>query len=138
MALGMRGGSLGYEPLSPSVAVELDTHANSWDPDDNHIGLLADGDVITALVTVSPPFTLDDGVLRYLWIDFDGGTGQVEVYVADSPTRPNTAVLEFAGLDLAAPLGFSCTWAGRPGSTFSVRDVVGPAYLVAPPRPKCR
>jgi hypothetical protein len=139
-AVGGGGGGMGYNGLAPSVAVELDTFDNHHDPDGNHIGLLADGDVDDELATHTPDFTLNDGMLRYMWIDFDGGTDQVEVYVSESTTRPDTPVLEYAGIDLAERLGSQMYmgWSAATGTFVNDHDVVGPAWLVVSPLPKCR
>jgi hypothetical protein len=139
-ALGGGGGGMGYNGLTPSVAVELDTFDNPSDPDGNHIALLADGVMNPALATVSPSFTLNDGTLRYLWVDFDGGTDRVEVYVADAPTKPETPILTHDGIDLFDRLGgqLYLGWSAATGSYVNNHDVVGPAWLVVSPLPKCR
>lgn len=40
---GALGGGVGYEGISPSVAIELDTYPNAWDPIDDHIAIQSNG-----------------------------------------------------------------------------------------------
>ena len=78
-ALGNDGGSLGFgvigsQPqmaIAPSVAVEFDTFRNSGDPDDNHVGLIRNGEVMNHLSAVPAPFALNNGEPRYGWVDYD-------------------------------------------------------------------
>jgi hypothetical protein len=140
-AVGTGGGGFGYKEIAPSVAVELDTFENPEDASGNEIGLLADGVVNPELTVVFPPFTLNDGVLRYLWFDYDGATGMVEVYVADTPARPTTPLLTYDNdLDLFEKLGSQAYlgWTAATGSYANDHDVHAPAWLVVTPLPKCR
>lgn len=41
--VGSVGGGIGYEGLVPSIALELDTYKNPWDPEYDHIALTTDG-----------------------------------------------------------------------------------------------
>ncbi len=42
---GSLGGGLGYQGISPSVAVEMDTYQNASDPGYDHIAIMANGNV---------------------------------------------------------------------------------------------
>jgi hypothetical protein len=46
--LGNTGGGIGYEGISPSLAVEFDTWENGWDPTPDHIALMKNGDIYHA------------------------------------------------------------------------------------------
>ena len=73
------GSSLGFgdigsiSAITPSVAVEFDTHANSFDPNDNHVGIIINGNVDNHLSVGNPSFTLNNGELHHVWIDYDAG-----------------------------------------------------------------
>ncbi|HRS39913.1 MAG TPA: L-type lectin-domain containing protein, partial [Bacteroidia bacterium] len=45
LATGVSGGGIGYQTISPSVAVEFDTYQNGWDPTYDHIAIVSNGDV---------------------------------------------------------------------------------------------
>jgi hypothetical protein len=79
-AVGNQGGLLGYEGITPSVAVEFDTWKNDSvlyptisDPSSNHLGLDQSGSVLS-VATVDIPGRFDDGSLWSVLIDYDGTT----------------------------------------------------------------
>jgi gliding motility-associated-like protein len=43
-AVGSTGGGLGYLGIVPSIAVEIDTYQNGWDPSNDHMAVQANGD----------------------------------------------------------------------------------------------
>ena len=45
LASGVSGGGIGYQTISPSLAVEFDTYQNGWDPTYDHIAVISNGDV---------------------------------------------------------------------------------------------
>jgi hypothetical protein len=107
-AMGVGGGTMGYTGgivggqndtfIRPSVAIELDTyHQGSFDPptntnlNGNHLGL----NVSTARFTVAQTAagalpSLNDGNTRNVWVDYDGATKQMSVYLATDATKPGT------------------------------------------------
>ncbi|WP_017297409.1 DUF4347 domain-containing protein [Nodosilinea nodulosa] len=112
-ALGDKGGNLGLDTFTAgasnqvdhSLAVEFDTYKSSWDPNDNHIALLRDGDVTTALATTTATLPdLNSGNPLTAWVDYNGLTNQLDVYLATTTTRPTAPVLSQT-LDLAAFVG---------------------------------
>ena len=140
MALGKSGESLGYADVLPSVAVEIDTHANLTDPPGPHIALIADGDTTRHIESAVTPFDLNDGVIRYLWIDYDGSLDELEVYLSPDDIRPSTPLLTHIGFDFSASLGRD-VYLGVSASTGGSRndhDLVGEAWFVTTPQPKCR
>ena len=42
-SIGSTGGGLGYEGISPSLAIEIDTYQNGWDPTFDHIAIMSNG-----------------------------------------------------------------------------------------------
>jgi hypothetical protein len=105
-ALGDPGGSLGYEPMRPSVAVEVDEQYNSLgDPNGNHIAVDLTGSVTAPhAVADTLPFMISDGLVHNVWVDYDGTAHMLKVYVASSTTKPATPILTDS-IDLVALVG---------------------------------
>ncbi|RCV08042.1 hypothetical protein SETIT_1G294400v2 [Setaria italica] len=113
--LGLTNASTDGNATNEFVAVELDSVKQSYDPDDNHIGL----DVNSVRSTVTTPLArfgielapvpnaTNDGSI-YLWIDYNGTTRHIWVYIAPASAnanirKPATPVLN-ASLDLSTIL----------------------------------
>ena len=94
---GGAGGGIGYQGLSPSVGVELDNWDNGrpGDPSNNHVGIDVDGNMTSDPVQDLNPLgiNLDDGQVKYAWVDYDGSSNQLEVRLATSDVRPAAALL---------------------------------------------
>jgi glucose/arabinose dehydrogenase len=112
-AIGEAGGSLGYDMLElgtgtridQSLAIEFDTYRGDWDSNRNHISILRDGDVTNALATVRSGLPdLNRGQLLNAWVDYDGSTDQLDIFIASGEVKPTTAVLSHQ-IDLAAVVG---------------------------------
>ena len=105
-AVGMGGGGLAYEGVSPSIAVEFDTFFNpSTDPQPNHVAFLAAGNPSIHIAHASPPFLLNDGAVHYVWIDYDWTVDLLEVYMADEVTKPAAPLFKHAAASFVAALG---------------------------------
>jgi len=107
-----------------SVGVEFDLYQNSYDPDNNHVGIFVDGDLANDIAVATPMFDLAAAPFT-AWVDYDLTT--MKVYVApgaDKPAQPLLAVpLDLAGtLDptLAATAGFT----GATGIATAVQDIL--------------
>jgi hypothetical protein len=139
-ALGMSGEKLGYGPIAPSVAIEIDTWHNDTDPAGQHVALLAGGDTTQHIESASVPFSFNDGVVRYMWVDYDGKSDTLEVYLSPDNARPSTALLTHTGFDFSGALG-STVYIGFSAATGGSRndhDVLGEAWFFTSPLPKCR
>ncbi len=93
-AVGVTGGGMGYQGLTPSVAVEFDTFANSdfADPDGNHVGIMVGGNPNhSGQPTASVALDFESGVDLHVWIDFDGT--DLDLYLSDMPSKPATPIL---------------------------------------------
>jgi hypothetical protein len=104
-ALGAEGGSIGYETISNSLAVEFDTYQNGnySDPDDNHVGIDTNGNMIS-LVTADPGFDINDGNSYYVWMDYDGTTNTLAVFVSTTNSKPATALITYT-VDINSLIG---------------------------------
>ena len=85
---------LGYTGGGGSMRVEFDTYKDSWDPNDNHITFTSaqhagDEQHHDQVVTLTPSFDLDDGGIKYCWIDYEGGGFRIAF--SDTPTRVGEA-----------------------------------------------
>ncbi|MEO1004882.1 MAG: galactose oxidase-like domain-containing protein, partial [Cyanobacteria bacterium J06638_38] len=92
-ALGSSNSGVGYQGIGQSIAIEFDTNQDVADPNSNHISLLLNGDSNNALVNANAPFDLNSGQALNAWIDYDGVTNQLEVFLSDTATKPQTAIL---------------------------------------------
>jgi hypothetical protein len=103
--LGFNGGNMGYGGITNSLAIKFDTFLNlGIDTSDNSIAIVRDGSILTSVATAAAPFDLDGGQILTAWIDYDGGSDRLDVYLGDSNSKPGTAVLS-STIDLAAILG---------------------------------
>nr|CAB3483469.1 unnamed protein product [Digitaria exilis] len=110
---GSSGGYLGLTNVTTDgnatnhlVAVELDTEKQSYDPDDNHVGLNVNSVVSVANASLKP-FGIEISPANptnyTVWIDYDGAKRHISVFmaVAGKPKPWRSPVLA-APLDLAA------------------------------------
>lgn len=101
-ALGGAGGGLGYGDIGESLAIAFDTFQSAGDSGDNQLVLLRNGDVVAKLADVDLPFDVNGTAdTRRAWIDYNGATNQLRVYLSESATKPTAATMT-ATVDLAA------------------------------------
>ncbi|MBD3883958.1 hypothetical protein IFO70_19580 [Phormidium tenue FACHB-886] len=103
-ALGSLGGGEGYSGIGKSLAIEFDTHKSSWDPNNNHVALLRDGDVTKSLAVASANIDLNGGSALNAWIDYDGLSDQLSVYLSSGSSQPASALFT-SKIDLASVVG---------------------------------
>jgi|GEM_PF-1486687 len=123
-ALGGTGGGLGYRDITKSLAIEFDNYKNAGDINNNHISVLQDGDLNNALATVAAPFDLNGGDALNTWINYDGESDLLEVFLADDGVKPETALLSL-DIDLAAVVGDQAFigFSAATGGLFNNHDV---------------
>jgi glucose/arabinose dehydrogenase len=139
-SIGGPAGGLGYLGIGKSVALEFDTSQGPLDSGNNQISLLRDGNVDQAITAVNAPFDLNSGKPLTAWIEYDGVTNNLQVFLSDTNTRPSTAAL-FSNIDLEtvvgnqAFLGFSAGTGGA-SNTQSIQNwsfISNSSLLAAPP-----
>ncbi len=94
-ALGRSGGGIGYSGIASSLAVEIDTHQTYGDADDNHVAVLINGKLAEHLTAATVGFDLNDGQPHTLWVEYDGASNLLRVYLAQAETlvRPLLPIL---------------------------------------------
>ena len=86
------GGTMGYAGITPSIGIEVDAFDDPpSDPNNNHIGIDADGDVSPSLVTQTPPFDVKTSITFNLWLAIT--PTHIDVYADTGTTRPGTPLL---------------------------------------------
>lgn len=139
-ALGEYGGSLGYDDASPiagipitkSLAIEFDTYKSSWDNNNNHVALVRNGNVATALAQGNPSSDLNNGNLRNAWIDYNGDTNVFKVFLSDTTTKPINPLFTrqidlFTEVGANAFVGFSAGTGGQ----FNNQDITNWQFTTA-------
>jgi hypothetical protein len=75
------------------VAIEFDSYANPTDIGTNTIAVARDGNWQNELIEVQAGFDLNSGSLYHAWIDYNGSSNVLEVYLASSSTKPSSPKL---------------------------------------------
>jgi len=134
MALGNPGEGLGFginlttsdpvDEVKPSVAVEFDTHLNGFDPNDNHVALIINGDVSDHKAYASPSSLLNSGNPLFAWVDYDGVKDRLRVYLSDTEDRPSTPLFSTT-VDLHELLGDQVFFgfAAGTGDGFNIHEI---------------
>ncbi len=105
------GKFLGYDGLTPAIAVEFDTRASgSYDPDGNHVGLTrgrVDHDDLSnkGLPVNTAPFDMKAAASVHVWLDYLSATHELAVYLSTSFSKPSLPLLVTTKVDLATELG---------------------------------
>jgi MYXO-CTERM domain-containing protein len=93
-ALGGGGSGLGINGVNNSVSIEFDTAAdNADDPNDNLVAVIQDGKTLQHLKSATPPFSLKNGKLTDAWVEYDGITKTLRVFVAQAAAKPALPLL---------------------------------------------
>lgn len=87
-ALGSIGSGMGFEGMSKAVAVEFDSRRSLvGEITDNHVSIILNS-VTNELVQVPANFDLNDRTTYYAWVDFNGNSHSLSVYLSDTETKP--------------------------------------------------
>jgi len=102
--LGSGGGGLGYAGVDRSLAIEFDTFKNSDDINDNHVSVLVNGVVTDAIATEGYDGDLNDGTDKFAWVEYDGSSNVLTVYVSETNSKPSEPLIE-TDIDLSSLVG---------------------------------
>ena len=103
-ALGGFGGGLGYGDIDRSLAVKFDTYKNATDFSDNYVAVLTGGSVTQDRALAAAPLDLNNGSVVDAWIDYDGLTDRLSVYLSNQASKPTNPLLSYT-VDLQAVIG---------------------------------
>jgi len=160
-ALGGDGDGIGYggtlppssnpvPGIKPSADIEFDTHQNIGDftppdPNDNHVGIMENGDIANHLAVGIPSWRFDDGEIKTATIDYNHMTHLLSILL--TTTGPgSTSPLSFAlTIDVNSITGdsvfFGFTAATGAGTAnFDVLNwqlTVAPPFAGTPGKPNC-
>jgi lysophospholipase L1-like esterase len=144
-ALGGFGGGLGYGDLTNSLAIKFDTYKNATDFSDNYVAVLTGGSVTQDRAFAASPIDLNNGSVVNAWIDYDGTTDRLSVYLSNQAIKPTNPLLSYT-VDLVSVVGnqaFVGFGAGTGDDTnnqdllnwqfsSSESDVIAPRAVIAP------
>ncbi len=95
---------MGYEGILKAVAIEFDTRGSlSGELSDNHVAIIS-GSVTNELTQVPATVDLNDGSVYHAWVDYNGLSDSLSVYLSDSSVKPPHLLAE-ANIDLEAAVG---------------------------------
>ncbi len=136
-SLGAAGGGLGYQGIGSSLAIEFDTYRNSGEVNNNHISVVANGNLQAPLATGSVSFDLNNSQSRFAWIEYNGNTNVLAVFLSTSNTKPDTPVLT-TNVDLTALVGnqYYAGFAAATGGANNRHEILNwQMSLETPPNP---
>ena len=116
--VGGAGGGIGYAGIANSVGIEFDTWNNGAGDNNssNHVGIDVNGSVDSILLAEVTEADMNNGDIWNAWIDFNGATNLLEVYLTRGATRPGTAILSLTR-NLALDLGVTNAFVGFTSGT---------------------
>ncbi|XP_062188498.1 L-type lectin-domain containing receptor kinase IX.1-like [Phragmites australis] len=84
------------EPSNQIVAVEFDSHKNSWDPDDNHVGINIHSIISATNVTWNS--SINDGRIANAWVTYQASSRNLSVFLTykDNPTFSGDSALSYS------------------------------------------
>jgi xyloglucan-specific exo-beta-1,4-glucanase len=107
---------MGYENIAQSIAVCFQTNRPNWDtPPNDNVAIRQNGSN-TILTFQNTPFELNPTAFN-AWIDYNGDTNQLSVFVSQTTTKPTTALLTYT-IDIPAIVGHAA-WVGFTAGTSS-------------------
>ena len=134
-AAGGGGGGMGYSGISPSLAVEFDTH-NNGSPNDtstNQVGINLNGST-NSVQKNEPEFRLNNNGSHFAWIDYDGTTDLLKMFLSEtSSTKPGSPLLSRT-VDLSGLIGnqMFVGFTSSTGSETNIHDIESFSFVIVP------
>ena len=76
-----------------SIGIELDTFRNPYEQYADEITITTNGVLVTPVATIPSPYDLNNGQPYYVWVDYNGDSDKLAVYISDENEKPDFAVL---------------------------------------------
>ena len=90
-ALGRAGGYIGYDTIENSIAIEFDNYLKGG-PGASTIAVVLNGS--QNIIEVAAPFDLNDGSQYFAWVDYNGDSNNLSVFVSRTNEKPVFATLK--------------------------------------------
>ena len=131
--VGGAGGGIGYAGVTNSVGIEFDTWNNGAGDggSSNHVGINVGGSVNSLALAQVTANDMNNGAIWYAWVDYNGVTDLLEVYLSEANLRPSSAILSLTR-DLASDLGTTNAFVGfssGTGAAFANHDVLSWTFV---------
>ncbi|XP_011626487.2 probable L-type lectin-domain containing receptor kinase S.5 [Amborella trichopoda] len=98
--LGLTNSTLDTNPVNQFIAIEFDTAKQSFDPDDNHVGVVVNSVISIKTASLTPlglNLTEENGASFIAWVEYDGSNRSIKVFVEKEAkgVKPETPVLSY-------------------------------------------
>lgn len=131
--VGGSGGGIGYAGIPNSVGIEFDTWRNGefGDFSSNHVGANVGGSVASLVQIPVSAGDMNNGATWSAWIDYNGSTNLLEVFLSTSSARPDSPILSTTR-NLALDLGSTDAFVGftsGTGAAWANHDVLSWTFI---------
>ncbi|MCA9138448.1 MAG: DUF4347 domain-containing protein [Planctomycetales bacterium] len=92
--IGNYAGGLGYNAQQNTIGIELDTFKNSYEQFADEITITVNGVLVTPVRTIQSPYDLNNGQTYYTWVDYNGQSDSLAVYLSDTNVKPEFALMK--------------------------------------------
>lgn len=124
-ALGTAGEGQGYGGTANSLTIEFDTFRNSYDINANHIAAVPNGNPAAAVAQAPALLDLNGGARRNAWIDYNGRTERLDVYLSSTTAKPaNPRLTATVELDRLVGSRMFVGFTGGTGGLTNVHEVL--------------
>ena len=139
--IGNYPGGLDYNAVPNSIGIELDTFQNVYEQWADEITITVNGVMVTPVQTVQSPFDLNNGQTYFVWVDYNGESNNLSVYLSETDEKPSFALLKtnlaldqivgdqtYLGFAAATGAAFNNTYVESWSVTLDVPDPDPPVY----------